>query len=184
MDYKDIIELILDENDFTVGGGSSSAIAGAFGCGLMGMVINLSKGKDYGYSDEKYDELAAELKELKAKFLQGAVNDNEAYMLIVNAYKLPKATDEEKTERKAAIQNAGIRAAEVPMSNAKLNKRLLEIGEGLLTNSNPACGTDLNAGVEFAKMGIKAGKENVEVNLPLIKDEEIIARFKKDLESL
>ncbi|MDY2987754.1 MAG: cyclodeaminase/cyclohydrolase family protein [Peptoniphilus sp.] len=184
MDYRDIIELILDENDFTVGGGSSSAIAGAFGCGLMGMVINLSKGKDYGYSDEKYDELLKELKELKAKFLQGAVDDNEAYMLIVNAYKLPKSTEEEKITRKAAIQNAGIRAAEVPMSNATLNKKLLEIGEGLLKNSNPACGTDLNAGMEFAKMGIKAGKENVEVNLPLIKDEKIVGKFKKDLENL
>ena len=67
MDYRDIIELILDEDDFTVGGGSSSAIAGAFGCGLMGMVINLSKGKDYGYSDEKYDELSRELKRIKSQ---------------------------------------------------------------------------------------------------------------------
>jgi len=25
-------------------------------CGLMGMVANLSKGKDYGYSDKEYDD--------------------------------------------------------------------------------------------------------------------------------
>lgn len=184
MDYKDIIELILDENDFTVGGGSSSAIAGAFGCGLMGMVINLSKGKDYGYTDEKYDEIAAQLKELKAEFLQGAVDDNKAYLLIVNAYKLPKSTDEEKAKRKAAIQNAGVEAATVPLNNAIRNKKILEIGEALLNNSNPACGTDLNAAIEFAKMGLKAGRENVEVNLPLIKDENVINDFNEKLATL
>lgn len=184
MDYKDIIELVLDENDFTVGGGSSSAIAGAFGCGLMGMVINLSKGKDYGYTDEKYDEIATQLKKLKSEFLEGAVNDNKAYLLIVNAYKLPKSNDEEKAARKVAIQNAGVKAASVPLKNAQNNKVLLEIGEGLLKNSNPACGTDLNAAVEFAKMGLKAGIENVEVNLPLIKDEEIVNQFKDELSKL
>ena len=96
MDYKKIFDLILDENDFTVGGGSSSAIVGAMACGLMGMVANLSKGKDYGYSDKEYDNIIKELNKAKANFLQGAVDDNKAYMLIVNAYKLPKSSEEEK----------------------------------------------------------------------------------------
>lgn len=45
MDYKDIFELILNENDFTVGGGSTAALAGAMACGLIGMVVNLLKEK-------------------------------------------------------------------------------------------------------------------------------------------
>lgn len=184
MDYKDIIELILDENNFTVGGGSSSAIAGAFACGLMGMVANLSKGKDYGHTDEEYDNIVKELNGLKNKFLIGAVDDNKAFLLIKNAYKLPKKSDEEKIIRKKAIQDAGIAAANVPLSNAKLNKRTYEIGQDLLENSNPACITDLQAGIDFTKMGINAGKANVEVNLSLIKDEKIVDNFKKEISML
>lgn len=63
-----------------------------------------SKGKDFGFLDEEYEELLKELKELKGKLLSGSVNDNKAYMMIVNAYKLPKSTDEEKIARKNAIQ--------------------------------------------------------------------------------
>ncbi|WP_036730001.1 cyclodeaminase/cyclohydrolase family protein [Peptoniphilus mikwangii] len=184
MDYKEIFDLILDENDFTVGGGSSSAIAGAMACGLMGMVANLSKGKAYGYTDEEYDAIIAELNDMKANFLQSAVDDNKAYMLIVNAYKLPKETDEQKAERKKAIQNAGIEAAKVPLLNALLNKRVNEIGKDLLEKSNPACKTDLKAGVDLSKVGLDSGKANVEVNLPLIKNEDIVNEFKEKMAQL
>ena len=168
MDYKKIFDLILDENDFTVGGGSSSAIVGAMACGLMGMVANLSKGKDYGYSDKEYDNIIKELNKAKANFLQGAVDDNKAYMLIVNAYKLPKSSEEEKEIRRKAIQNAGIEAAKVPLSNALLNKKV----------------NDLQAGVDLSHIGINMGKSNVKANLPLIKDEKIVKNFKKEIENL
>jgi len=76
-----------------------------------------------GKTKEIKEEIIKELNEAKANFLQGAVEDNKAYMLIANAYKLPKASDEEKEIRKKAIQNAGIEAAKVPLSNALLNKK-------------------------------------------------------------
>lgn len=184
MEYKKIFELVLDEKDFTVGGGSTAALAGAMACGLIGMVANLSKGKNYGYTDNKYESIVIELNELKAKLLEGSVNDNEAYMMIANSYKLPKETNEEKEKRKKAIQRAGIKAANVPLSNAILNKKVYEIGVSIIKNSNPACFTDLKAGIDLAKLGIDIAKANVEVNLPLIKDEEIIANLKKQVEIL
>ncbi|MBS6534687.1 cyclodeaminase/cyclohydrolase family protein [Peptoniphilus harei] len=184
MDYKNILDLMLDENDFTVGGGCASALAGAMATGLIGMVANLSKGKDYGYEDEKYDEIIKELNEMKAKFLEGTVNDNKAYLLIVKAYKLPKSTDEEKAKRKEAIQNAGIEAANVPLSNALLNKRTYDIGRDLLEKSNPAAVTDLQAGIDLAKVGIDAGRANVLANIPLIKDEKVVEDLKKQIDSL
>lgn len=184
MDYIKIFELILNENDFTVGGGSTAALSGAMACGLIAMVANLSKGKTYGYEDSKYDNIVLELNKIKEKLLQGAINDNKAYMLIVNAYKLPKNTEIEKEERKKAIQNAGIEAANVPLSNAKLNKKVFEIGSSLIGKSNPACFTDLKAGVDLSKLGLDTAKANIEVNLPLIKNEKIVEELKKQVELL
>lgn len=184
MDYKKIIDMMLDENDFTVGGGCASALAGAMATGLIGMVANLSKGKDYGYDDEKYDEIISELNEMKSKFLEGSVKDNEAYLLIVNAYKLPKSTEEEKSIRKKAIQDAGIEAAKVPLSNALFNKRTYDIGIDLLEKSNQAAITDLQAGIDLAKVGIDAGCANVYANLPLIKDEKIVTELKEQVKKL
>lgn len=184
MDYKEIIELILDEDNTTVGGGSSSAIAGAMACGLMGMVANLSRGKDYGYSDEEYSKIVKKLNDLKIELLQGSVDDNKAYELIVAAYKKPKSTDEEKEVRKKYINDAGVEAADVPLNNAKRNAEVLKIGKDLLEKSNPACMTDLKAGIDLAEMGLKAGAANVEVNLPLIKDEEKLTYFKDEIKKL
>lgn len=184
MNYKEIFDLILDEKDFTVGGGSTAALAGAMACGLIGMVANLSKEKDFGFEDMKYNSIVEELNALKVKLLQGSVDDNKAYMMIVNAYKLPKTTDEEKEKRKIAIQYAGIEAANIPLSNAKLNKKIYEIGNLLIGKSNPACFTDLKAGIDLAKLGLDTAKANVEVNLPLIKDKKIVEEFKKQIEIL
>ncbi len=184
MDYKDIIELILSENDYTVGGGCAAAISGAMACGLMGMVANLSKGKDFGQTDAQYDEIVAELNDLKARLLEGSVRDNEAYMMIVNAYKLPKTDETEIAERRAAIRRAGVEAASVPLANAKMNHRVHAIGTALVGRSNPACGTDLQAGIDLARVGLNSAKANVDVNLPLIKDEAEIARFRQELSLL
>lgn len=184
MNYKEIIELILDENNFTVGGGSTSAISGAMACGLIGMVVNLSKGKDYGYTDEEYDNILKKVNDIKEKLKQGSVDDNKAYTMIVDAYKLPKSNEEEKTIRKKAINDAGVEAARVPLSNAKLNSIVNEIGIDLLDKSNSACITDLKAGIDLTVVGVNAGKANVEANLPLIKDEKVVEELKKEINNL
>ena len=69
MDYKDVLELILDTDDVTVGGGSASALAGAKACGLIGMVCKLSTKKDFGIPAERQLELAKELEEIRQKLL-------------------------------------------------------------------------------------------------------------------
>ncbi|WP_422484574.1 cyclodeaminase/cyclohydrolase family protein [Gudongella sp. DL1XJH-153] len=184
MDYKDIMELILDTDDVTVGGGSASALSGALACGLIGMVCKLSTKKDYGIAPERQLEIAKELEDIRDRLLTGIVDDANAYGVIIDAFKLPKETDEEKEERKKAIANAGVVGATAPMENAKLCRRVYEIGIELDGKSNPNCNSDLVIGYELAKDGTNGCILNIEANLPLVKDEAKIHEFNKAIKDL
>ncbi|MDX9917112.1 MAG: cyclodeaminase/cyclohydrolase family protein [Gudongella sp.] len=184
MNYEDVLKLILDTDDVTVGGGSASALSGAVACGLIGMVCKLSTKKDYGISPERQLELAKELEDIREVLLKGVVTDANAYGVIRDAYKLPKETDEEKEIRKQAIANAGTVGATAPMENAKLCRRVYEIGIELDGKSNPNCHSDLAIGYELAKIGTNGCIMNIEANLPLVKDEAKIDEFNKAITEL
>lgn len=182
MSYINVLDNILDSDDVTVGGGSASALSGAMAAGLIGMVAKLSLKKDYGLEDDKYIELAYELDVINKDLIKGMEEDAKAYSTIIDAYKLPKSTDDEKAARRKAIENAGITAATAPLKNACLCKRVFEIGKVLDGKSNKNAATDLYIGINLAKIGVDGCAQNVEVNLPLIRDEEIISKFKKDID--
>lgn len=184
MDYKDVLDLILDTDDVTVGGGSASALSGALACGLIGMVCKLSTKKDFGVAPEKQLEYAKELEELRDKLLLGVVNDANAYGVIRDAYKLPKETDEEKEVRKKAISDAGVVGATSPMENAKLCRRVYNIGIELEGKTNPNCHSDLVIGYELAKVGTNGCIMNIEANLPLVKDEVKTEEFENAIKTL
>lgn len=177
MNYIDVLDLILDTDDVTVGGGSASALAGATACGLIGMVCKLSTKKDYGVAPEAQLAYAVELEELREQLLAGVVTDANAYGVIRDAYKLPKETDEEKAARAQAIAHAGIVGATAPMENAKLCHRVYHIGLALVNQSNPNCHSDLIIGCELAKIGANGCVMNIEANLSLVKDQEKINAF-------
>lgn len=173
MSYIDVMNRILDSHNVTVGGGSAGAISGAMAAGLIGMVSRLSTEKDYGLADRVYLELADELDKLSEELLKGAVKDTEAYLLIKNAFKLPKSTDEEKAIRSKAVSDAGIEAALVPKSNADKCSRVYTIASVLEGNYNENAGSDFVIGKNLAHLGMQGCILNIEANLSLIKDKTI-----------
>lgn len=173
MAYIEVLNKILDSNNVTVGGGSASAISGAMAAGLVGMVVRLSTGKNYGLQDEEYLKLADELDELSKELLEGSEKDTKAYLLIRDAFRLPKSTDEEKEIRKKAINDAGVEAALVPKSNAEGCKRVFEIADYLEGKYNENASSDFIIGKELAALGVQGCILNIEANLSLIKDEKI-----------
>lgn len=184
MDYKGVMDLILDTDDVTVGGGSASALSGALACGLIGMVCKLSTKKDYGIATDKQLNYAKELEELREELLKGVVDDANAYGVIRDAYKLPKETEEEKEVRRQAIAKAGIVGASAPLENARLCRRVYDIGKALEGKSNPNCHSDLVIGYELAKIGTNGCLMNIEANLPLVKDVDKIQEFNTALKEL
>ncbi len=183
MDQKvsEIVRKIIDSDDTTAGGGSASALSGAMAAGMVSMVAKLSKKKPVNLTVEQYDEIADECDQLAEKLKEGCVLDSEAYSMIVDAFKLPKKTEEEKTARSAAIQAAAIRAAEVPRDNARMNARVHDLGVLLKGKSNPACASDLASALYLSEGGVKDCILNVQANLGLIKDETVKTELKEDM---
>lgn len=180
-EVTEVLSKIIDSDDTTVGGGSASALSGAMAAGMISMVAKLSKKKPVNFTVEQYDAISAECDALVEQLQQGSVNDTLAYRMIVDAFKLPKGTDEEKAARSAAVQAAATKAAEVPRDNARLNARVHQLGAMLRGNSNPACLSDLTSALYLAEGGVKDCVLNIQANLGMIKDEATCSALKEDM---
>ena len=105
----------LSSSSPTPGGGNVAALCGVLASSLGIMVCNLTIGKKK-YSDFELE--AAEIKEKltahKNEFLEFAEKDNEAFEKVMEAFKLPKDTSEQKAIRQEKIQAATLDAAVVP----------------------------------------------------------------------
>lgn len=180
----DVLKQIIDSTDFTVGGGSASALAGAMAAGMAAMVARLSLKKPVNLTVEEYEALIAEADVLAQKLQEGARKDTEAYCMIKDAFALPKETDEQKAARSKAVSCAGIVAAETPRNNGRMCQRAHEIACKLTGSSNPAASSDLASAVYLSDAGVRGCVLNVEANLSLIKDEAVVEALKKDIEML
>jgi methenyltetrahydrofolate cyclohydrolase len=170
---------VLDSKDFSTGGGSAAAIAGAMSAALSAMVARLSLKKDYGLPESRNNEILLEAEKLTKELLDGAIKDMEAFALVKEAYSLPKNKPADKKKRSARIENGFKTAAMIPNENAKLCKRALELSNLLTGKSNPSAGSDLEAARILARAAIKCCLINIKTNLAEIKDQAVV----HDLES-
>ena len=172
MSVQKIIEQIWDSRNFDVGGGAASSIAGSMAAGLGGMVARLSIGKDHGLEDAGYESIADELDSLCRELISGAVEDEQAFLGIRAAFALPKGTEEEKKQRRDAVEKAAVTAAEVPLENGKRAARILDLCRTLVGRSNPSAMSDLEVGIMLAVAAVKGCALNIDANLPLIRSPE------------
>src|SRR5579859_4845363 len=86
----------------TPGGGSASALSGALGAALASMVCRLTPGKA-GYEDvqSEIEQIWQQAERLRARFAQLVQEDIAAYGELAAAYRMPRATHEERGERAA-----------------------------------------------------------------------------------
>lgn len=186
MDLDEVMRRIYDSKDFTAGGGSASAVSAAMAASLVAMVSRLSVGKDLGLADGEYEAIADGLDQVSLDLRDGSVKDLAAFLGIKAAYALPKATEEEKAARKAAIGRAATVAADMPRQNARLAMKVAEAVEKLEGRSNANAASDLEVGKDFAFAAVRGCLANIRANLGLIKDPESVAEmeeFIREMES-
>ncbi|HEX8030162.1 MAG TPA: cyclodeaminase/cyclohydrolase family protein [Vicinamibacterales bacterium] len=158
--------------DPTPGGGTAAAIAGAMGTSLLVMVTGLAKSKNN--TDQEKAALAtarAALEPLTAQLTTLADADTEAFNAVMAAYRLPKATDEDKAARTRAIQDALRGATVVPLDTLRACAAALDHGRIVATHGNVSAASDAGVAIGLLRAAAEGAAANVRINLVSLKDE-------------
>ena len=154
------------------GGGSVAALSGANGAALANMVANLTVGKK-GYETvwEEMKQVAAEAQALKDKFMAAIDRDTDAFNKVMEAFKMPKATDEQKATRTAAIQDGTKQATLVPLEVLKMVPRTLALAQVVAERGNKNSASDAGVAALSLRTAAEGAWLNVRINLAGITDE-------------
>ncbi len=153
------------------GGGTISAYMGALGASLGTMVANLSSHKP-GWDDrwQEFSVWADKGQAIAKELLHLVDEDTEAFNRIMAAFGMPKKTDEDKAARSAAIQDATLYAAQVPLRTMKESMKVFEICRAMVMEGNPNSVSDAGVGVLAARAAVLGAGMNVKINAGSLKD--------------
>lgn len=154
------------------GGGAVAALCAASAAALLEMVANYTTGKKWADREEAMRDIIGEAAELRARAAQLAVDDAAAFGAVGEAYGLPKATDEEKAARSAAIQRATLAAAEPPVQTGRLAVRLVAIADTMVDPANPNVLSDVGVAAATARAALSGSITNITVNAAFLTDDD------------
>lgn len=153
------------------GGGSVAAQVGALGAALAQMVAGLTVGR------KKYAGVEAEMKELGLRAaalvteLQSLVErDARAYEAVTAAMRLPKETPEQATARTAAIDDALLFAAQVPLETARACAAVAELAAAAAERGNVNAASDAGVAALIAEAACRGAAYNVRINVSSLTD--------------
>jgi glutamate formiminotransferase / formiminotetrahydrofolate cyclodeaminase len=173
-------ELVASNNPVP-GGGSVAAHSGMLAASLGQMVCNLTLGKKkYADVQPRVEEIKGELVKLGGWLRDFITEDARSFDAVMQAFKLPKESDEQKEARKQAIDTATRGAILVPMETAKASREVLRLLAELATIGNQNALSDVGVGAQLALTAAKGASYNVAINLSSLADENEAAQFRDE----
>ena len=160
------------------GGGSISAYMGALGVALATMVANLSSHKP-GWDErwEEFSDWAEKGQKIKDELMALVDEDTNAFNKIMNAFGLPKNSDQEKAIRDAAIQEATRYATEIPFKTMEKALASFEVIKAMVETGNPNSVTDAGVGALCARSAVMGAFLNVKINASGLKDKDFVSEI-------
>lgn len=163
--YREILDAIASDSP-TPGGGSVAALSLAHAHALVCMVAKLTLKSGKWKSGHVTAEQALASSDAGISVaIDLAHRDAESFDSVILAFKMPKSTEDEITERQAAISQGYIGASKVPMETAESGLKLLKTIREFATDCNAHAITDLGAAARLAQSAIDIAALNVKINL-------------------
>jgi formiminotetrahydrofolate cyclodeaminase len=171
--------------DPTPGGGSAAAIMGAAGAALVSMVCNVSIGKKgYEAAEAELRTVLAQSETLRRRLTAMVQDDISAFDGLMAAYKLPKATDDDKARRAQAIQASLERATQVPLDCARACGEVIALSRRAGEHGYQHVISDAGVGVSAAYAALRSAALNVFINAPALKDRAFAEHAVSEIERL
>ena len=103
--------------------------------------------------------------------------DTNAFNKIMDALGLPKGSDEEKSARKKAIQDATLYAIEIPYRVMELSLQSMEVMKAMAEIGNPNSVSDAGVGALAARSAVMGAYLNVKINAQGLENKEKVALY-------
>lgn len=164
------------------GGGSVTACVGAMAAALIEMVSNLTIDRK-GYEDS-WDEMKmirSDIRVIKEDLLRLIEEDSKSYAAVMEAFKLPKDTPEEKAARSEAIQHATYLAALVPLNIARKCLEGFQFVKPALIKGNHNAWSDSRVSAVMFRSAVYGAIFNVKINLESLKDQTLVNSLQSEI---
>lgn len=153
------------------GGGSIAAYVGTLGVALGTMVANLSgHKKEWDHRWKEFSDWAVKGQQYKNKLLNLVDEDTNAFNKIIDGFRMPKDTDEQKKLRAEAIEDATKYATQVPFTVMETAYQSMEVMQAMLKEGMQSSLSDSAVGILCAKAAVTGAYFNVKINAKDIKD--------------
>lgn len=171
------------------GGGSASALTGSVGVALGRMVGHLTiDRKQFRQLDEETKQMYinnfALLKKIRLTLMECIQKNPKAFTVLLEAFKLPKDTEEEIEYRKKAIKDATEKAITVPMNTAKLSIKALKLIKEMMPFSHKHAISDIGISALLLSTAVESSILNIKINLVNLLDEDKKAEYHEQIKAL
>jgi len=175
--------LELSSNSPTPGGGNVSALSGSLACNLGIMVCNLTIGKKkYAAVEEEMKEIKSKLESLNSSFLDLAAKDNLAFDKVMEAFRLPKDSEEQKQLRSEKIEEATLAAAVVPSEVISTARKALPYIQRVAEKGNQNSVSDAGVALSLLSTAAEGAFLNVVINCTSLTNKTVGREFMKKSE--
>ncbi len=170
MTLRDFVDDLGSESP-APGGGSVSALAASMAAALAAMVAVLSHTKKgFEAKQEALDRIAVRGQQLKDQMLKAVDADTAAFDALLDAMRMPKETPEQQAVRDAAIADATVGAAEIPLGVLEACPEIIDLCREIGGIGMQASLSDAGVGAQAARAAAAGAYMNVCINLAGLSD--------------
>ena len=162
---------VLSSKEPVPGGGGASALVGAVGTALGGMVGSLTAGKKkYQDVEDEIKGMMEESRQLQNRLLAMVQQDAESFAPLAKAYGMPKETEAQKAEKEKVLEAALKEACRVPLAIMESCCQGIDLCGAFASKGSVMAISDAGAGAGFCRAALQSASLNVYINTKSMKD--------------